>query len=120
MPYVFSKSLILRKVPRKYNEADLHAIFSIFGEVRDIYIPVDKTNGKKKSYAFIEYKELNGAMLAHERVNTKPGLLVDGVVFKVDFAANGRQTPDTMRSRMPSTEAWEECAVISSPYSVQV
>lgn len=113
MPYVFSKSLILRKIPRKYNEQDLMAIFTIFGEVRDIYIPIDKTTGKKKSFAFIEYKELNGAMVAHERVNTKPGLLVDGVVFKVDFAANGRQSPDTMRSRMPSTEVWEEC--VSSP-----
>jgi RNA recognition motif-containing protein len=119
MPYVFSKSLILRKIPRKYNETDLMSIFSIFGEVRDIYIPVDKTTGKKKSYAFIEYKELNGAMVAHERVNTKPGLLVDGVVFKVDFAANGRQSPDTMRSRMPSTEAWEEC-VSSSTYPIPV
>ncbi len=108
MPYVFSKSLILRKIPRKYNENDLLSIFSIFGEVRDIYIPVDKITGKKKSYAFIEYKELSGAMTAHERVNSKPGLLVDGVVFKVDFAANGRQSPDSMRSRMPSIEAWEE------------
>ncbi len=109
MPFIFSKSLILRKIPRRYTETDLLAIFSIFGEVRDIYIPVNRMTGKKSSYAFIEYKELTGAMTAHERINSKPGLIVDGVIFKVDFAANGRQAPDAMRSRMPSTEAWEEC-----------
>lgn len=109
MPFVFSKSLILRKIPRRYTESDLKAIFSIFGEVRDIYIPVNRLTGKKFSYAFIEYKEISGAMTAHERVNSKPGLIVDGVIFKVDFAANGRQDPDTMRTRMPSMEAWEDC-----------
>ncbi len=119
MPFVFSKSLILRKVPRRYTESDLKAIFSIFGEVRDIYIPVNRLTGKKFSYAFIEYTELNGAMTAHEKVNSKPGLIVDGVVFKVDFAANGRQAPETMRSRMPSTEEWEEC-VSSTSYTVSV
>ncbi len=106
-----SKSLILSRIPRRYTEDDLKTLFNdFFGEVRDVYCPLDQSTGRKHRYAFIEFKRLEDAIKCHKQINSEAGILLDGVILRVDYARNGRQSPDNMRCRMPSVEVWEECA----------
>ncbi len=122
-----SKSLILSRIPRRYTEDDLKTLFNdFFGEVRDVYCPVDQSTGRKQRYAFIEFKRLEDAIKCYRTVNSETGILLDGVILRVDYARNGRQAPASMRDRwvsspllsdaasgicdrMPSIEAWAEC-----------
>ena len=114
MPTTFaaiSKSLILSRIPRRYTEDDLKTLFNdFFGEVRDVYCPIDQSTGRKNRYAFIEFKRLEDAMKCYKTVNSDAGILLDGVILRVDYARNGRQTSSNMRGRIPSIEAWMECA----------
>lgn len=97
MPFAVSKSLILRRIPRKYTEDDLKTLFTnFFGDVRDVYCPVDKFTGRKSTYAFIEFISLENAMECFKQINGTPGMLLDGVILRVDFAKNGRKTPIDM------------------------
>jgi RNA recognition motif-containing protein len=123
-----SKSLILSRIPRRYTEDDLKTLFNdFFGEVRDVYCPLDQSTGRKHRYAFIEFKRLEDAIKCYKQINSEAGILLDGVILRVDYARNGRQSPNNMRDkwvsgpllsdaasgicdRMPSVEVWEECA----------
>lgn len=95
-----SKSLLLRRIPRRYTEDDLKTLFTdFFGEVRDVYCPVNQATGTKERYAFIEFIKLSDSIKCFKAINSDAGILLDGVVLRVDFARNGRQQPATMRMR---------------------
>lgn len=98
LPAAYSKSLLLRKVPRRSTEADIRTVFETFGPVRDIYIPVNFTTGKKEPYAFVEFMELRDAIKAHTYLKENE-LLLEGIILRTDFARNGRRSSDEMISR---------------------
>lgn len=90
-----SKSLLLRKVPRRISEADLKTVFETWGPVRDVYIPMNITKGRKESYAFIEFQELAHAIAAFNFLKNNE-MLLEGVILRTDFARNGRRSPVDM------------------------
>ena len=90
-----SKSLLLRKVPRRISEADLKTVFETWGTVRDVYIPMNMTKGRKESYAFIEFQELAHAIAAFNFLKNNE-MLLEGVILRTDFARNGRRSPVDM------------------------
>ncbi len=94
----FSKSLLLRKVPRRSTESDIRAVFEGFGSVRDVYIPTNVTTGRKETYAFIEFTELRDAITAYNFLKDTE-ILLEGIILRADFARNGRRSPEEMVQR---------------------
>jgi RNA recognition motif-containing protein len=90
-----SKSLLLRKVPRRISETDLKTVFETWGAVRDVYIPMNVTKARKESYAFIEFQELAHAIAAFNFLKNNE-MLLEGVILRTDFARNGRRSPVDM------------------------
>lgn len=112
LPNAYSKSLLLRKVPKGYTEADIRTVFETFGAVRDIYIPINYATGKKELYAFVEFMELRGAIKAHYYLKENE-LLIDGIILLTDFARNGRRSSHEMVVR-PAVPAAVGQTTISS------
>ena len=92
----YSKSLLLRKVPRRSNETDIRTVFEAFGPIRDVYIPKNFATGRRETYAFIEYIELSDAMKAFSFLQTNE-MLLEGIILRADFARNGRRSAIDMR-----------------------
>jgi FUS-interacting serine-arginine-rich protein 1 len=99
----YSKSLLLRKVPRRSTIDDIKTIFESFGAVRDVYIPVNVTTGRKETYAFIEFEALKDSMKAYEYFSTNE-MLLEGIILRVDYAKNGRRSPEQMVVRPAAAE----------------
>jgi len=99
-----SKSLLLRKVPRRISEADLKTVFETWGTVRDVYIPINMTKGRKESYAFIEFQELAHAIAAFNFLKNNE-MLLEGVILRTDFARNGRRSPVDMLASVAAVAA---------------
>ncbi len=91
----YSKSLLLRKVPRRSTIDDIKTVFETFGPIRDIYIPVNLASGRKETYAFIEFENLKSSMKAFEYFSTNE-MLLEGIILRVDYAKNGRRSPEQM------------------------
>jgi RNA recognition motif-containing protein len=90
-----SKSLLLRKVPRRCTIEDIRAVFEAFGAVRDVYIPMNFSTGRKETYAFIEYESLKDSMKAFDYL-TKNEMLLEGIILRIDYARNGRRSVEQM------------------------
>lgn len=93
----YSKSLLLRKVPRRSTEADIRTVFETFGPVRDVYIPKNFDTGRRETYAFIEFMELRDAIQAFSFLQANE-MLLEGIILRADFARNGRRSPFDMRA----------------------
>lgn len=92
----YSKSLLLRKAPRRSTESDIRTVFETFGPVRDVYIPKNYDSGKRETYAFIEFIELRDAIRAFSFLQENE-MLLEGIILRADFARNGRRSPFDMR-----------------------
>jgi FUS-interacting serine-arginine-rich protein 1 len=91
-----SKSIAIRFIGTKANEADLREIFGMFGGVRDIYLPKDFRSGAPSGRAFVEFCSSEEALAAAFGVS---GLVLDGVVLQAELARGDRKSADSMRSR---------------------
>jgi RNA recognition motif-containing protein len=94
----YSKSLLLRKVPRRSSENDIQTVFETFGPVRDVYIPKNFETGKRETFAFIEFIELRDAIKAFSFLQENE-MLLEGIILRADFARNGRRSPVDMGVR---------------------
>jgi RNA recognition motif-containing protein len=64
-------------------QADLEAAFAAAGEVREVAIPVDRTTGQPRGFAFVTMANAEGAANAISQLN---GATVDGREIRVDEA----------------------------------
>ncbi len=115
----YSKSLLLRKVPRRSTIDDIKTIFESFGAVRDVYIPVNVTTGRKETYAFIEFEALKDSMKAYEYFSTNE-MLLEGIILRVDYAKNGRRSPEQMVARPSAAGPSAPAAEPAAPTSHQI
>ncbi len=70
-------------------------MFEAFGAVRDVYIPMNFSTGRKETYAFIEYESLKDSMKAFDYL-TKNEMLLEGIILRIDYARNGRRSVEQM------------------------
>ncbi|XP_053479479.1 RNA-binding protein 28 [Ictalurus furcatus] len=83
--------LIIRNLSFKCSEADLKEVFSKYGTVLDAKIPL-KPDGKKRGFAFVQFKNIQEAGKALKATNLKEikdrQVAVDWAVSKDKYVAN--------------------------------
>lgn len=71
-------------------EDTLRALFEEFGELTDLYIPLDRYSGRPRGFAFVTMKKDNVA----NAIGATDGLEVDGRILRVNEAQpKGYSTP---------------------------
>ncbi|KRY30339.1 Serine/arginine-rich splicing factor 12, partial [Trichinella spiralis] len=107
-------SLYIRNVPYEARDDELRAMFSKYGPVRDVYIPLDYYTRRPRGFAYIEYpfnyyillqevELIKHLCLAIYRVRNWALLYFlngyHGSDLEVEFAKGDRKTPREMRSK---------------------
>ena len=93
-----STSLLVRNIDARTSTDELRKVFEAFGEIRDIYTPLDHHSKKPRGFGFIEFREVADARKACEQLN---GATVGESIIEVVVAQQRRKSPTTMR-RMQS------------------
>lgn len=78
------KRLIIRNLSFKASEEDLKKLFSHYGEVLDVKIPINEA-GKKRGFAFVQFKDTKAQIKAIKELNFKK---IYGRPIAVDFAVD--------------------------------
>ena len=73
---------------------ELRPLFEKYGQVGDIYIPMDRERRESRGFAFVRYYSEREAQKAMDRLD---GSVIDGREIRIQFARYGR--PDSSRSR---------------------
>ncbi len=69
--------LFVGNIPFKLNESDLEQLFSDWGKVVSVAIPVDRDTGRKRGFAFVEMSSEAEAEAAIQNMN---GQVVEGLI----------------------------------------
>ncbi|UJR37713.1 hypothetical protein I4U23_030408 [Adineta vaga] len=91
-----SASLYIRGLAEKVRYDDLKKIFSRYGRIVDITLPLDYYTRDAKGYGFVEYEESRDAEEARHALDRYRLL---GRELEVEFARGDRKTPSEMRAR---------------------
>ncbi|CAF1003573.1 unnamed protein product [Didymodactylos carnosus] len=91
-----SASLYIRNVSERARYEDLKRLFSRYGKIVDITVPLDYYTRDAKGYAFVEFEE---ARDAEEALYALDHYRLLGRELEVEFARGDRKTPSEMRAR---------------------
>jgi len=89
-----SVSLFIRNVSDECRQEDLKDEFSRFGEVSDVYIPLDYYSKRPRGFAYVQFEHVRDAEDALDRMDQK---VICGKKLQVQFAAGDRKAPHQMR-----------------------
>mmetsp|Transcript_19162 Transcript_19162/g.16402 ORF Transcript_19162/g.16402 Transcript_19162/m.16402 type:complete len:189 (-) Transcript_19162:114-680(-) len=87
-------SLIIRNLNYDTSPQHVRSLFSRYGEIRDVYLPLDYNTGRPRGFGFVEFCDHRDVI---EAKNGMDGKVVDGNAIQVDVAQRGRKSPRTMR-----------------------
>ena len=90
--------LFVCKLNSVTTDEDLELIFSRFGAIKECSIVRDHRTGASMQYAFIEFAEERGCLLAYEKMNN---VLIDDRRIKVDFSQSVAQIWNKFRRGKP-------------------
>jgi hypothetical protein len=95
------KSLLIKNLSTKTTGFQLREIFSRYGFVRDVYIPVNHTTGEKCNYAFIEIHPI----VDIEKIikDMSQFSVLNGRSMQVQIAISGRRSATEMKERYTTT-----------------
>ncbi|MCQ2817180.1 MAG: RNA-binding protein with serine-rich domain 1 [archaeon] len=74
--------LVVQGLTKNVNKAHLKEIFGNYGEINEVYFPIDNSTRLNKNYAFVEFKDLNDAEKASLFMD---GGQIDGVFIKTEI-----------------------------------
>ncbi len=95
------KSLLVKNLAIKTTGFQLREIFSRYGFVRDVYIPVNHTTGEKCNYAFIEIHPIVDIdKILHDMSQFS---ILNGRSMHVQIAISGRRSATEMKERYTTT-----------------
>lgn len=89
-------SLLIRGIGPNTGIGELRSIFEKYGQVKDVYIPMDFHTRVPKPFAFVEFFDGRDARDAKEALDHSE---IDGRQVGVLFARKGRTQPTEMRAR---------------------
>merc|ERR1711962_1400815 len=89
-------SVYVRNLHHECRQDDLHKIFSKYGEVTDVYIPLDYHTRQPRGFAYIQFTHLEDA---EDSVYYIDGTSLFGRALEVQVAQSDRKTPSQMRYR---------------------
>ena len=81
-----SRRLLVRNLPPTSSRDLLHSFFSRYGELREVFIPVDPTTKKQRAFGFVEFKNLADANTVYDSVKE-----IDGQKIQVVFVEAKRE-----------------------------
>jgi RNA recognition motif-containing protein len=70
-------------------KAEVQNLFSEIGEIRDVYLPMDRQSGRPRGFAFVEYASDEDAAKAIEKYN---GYQLSGRALRVNAAEDRPRT----------------------------
>ena len=89
-----STSVLVRRVNFRSSSEDLKKAFSEFGEVLDVYLPLDYHSRRPRGFGFVQFAKLEDAEAA---IRSLDGTEIDGSRVEVVLAQQNRKSPGTMR-----------------------
>eukprot|EP00916_Digyalum_oweni_P024119 GHVL01039903.1.p1 GENE.GHVL01039903.1~~GHVL01039903.1.p1 ORF type:complete len:159 (-),score=35.67 GHVL01039903.1:526-960(-) len=89
-------SLLIRNLRYEVSPEELRETFEEFGEVRDVYIPLDYYARRPRGFGFVEFRDDEDARYALKKMDRKK---VHGQEITVQLAQERRKSPETMRER---------------------
>jgi FUS-interacting serine-arginine-rich protein 1 len=95
-------SLFIRNVPEEARQEELRSMFSKYGPVSDVYIPLDYYTRRHRGFAYIQFEDARDAEDAVYNLNR---VRYCGRELDVEFARGDRKTPSQMRSRERSVRS---------------
>ncbi|XP_022717211.1 UBP1-associated protein 2C-like [Durio zibethinus] len=85
------RKLFIRGLGSDTTTDGLHSLFSLYGELEEAVVILDKATGKSKGYGFVTFKHVDGALLALK----EPSKKIDGRVTVTQLAAAGNSGANT-------------------------
>ncbi|XP_038899568.1 UBP1-associated protein 2C-like [Benincasa hispida] len=82
---VAQRKLFVRGLGWDTSTEGLRKLFSVYGELEEAVVILDKATGKSKGYGFVTFKHVDGALLALK----EPSKTIDGRVTVTQLAAAG-------------------------------
>lgn len=92
---VESTSVLVRKISFRTSGDDLKKPFAEFGEVTDVYLPLDYHSRRPRGFAFVKFANREDAEAA---IKALDGTDIDGARVEVVLAQESRKSPRTMRT----------------------
>lgn len=89
-------TLYIRNISERVRYEDIKKLFSKYGKISDITMPIDYYSRLPKGYCFIKYEEIRDAEEAQDRLDRQ---LLYGRELEVEFARGDRKSSTEMRSR---------------------
>ncbi|KAK1443494.1 hypothetical protein BgAZ_203700 [Babesia gibsoni] len=89
-------SLLVRNLKYETSPDQLRNVFEKFGEIRDVYLPLDYYTKKPRGFGFVEFFSQTDA---EDAIREMFGYELDGNKIEVFVAKHGRSDPYQMRTR---------------------
>jgi len=89
-------SLLVRNLSYSVRPEDIKALFSRYGDIRDVYIPTDFYSKKPRGFDFVEFFDKRDATAALDNLERHE---MDGRELSVVFAKDRRKSAEEMRPR---------------------
>ena len=92
-------SLYVRNIPYSIRRSELEEVFSRYGEIRDVYIPLDYYTREPRGFAYVEFEDERDAKAALRELD---GVRHFGTTIHIEWAKSDRKTPKQMRMQSGS------------------
>ena len=89
-----STSVLVRHLNYKTSVDELRKVFAEFGEVVDVYLPLDYHTRRPRGFGFVQFSNADDASAARRAVDQTE---IDGSKVEVVIAQQNRKSPGTMR-----------------------
>ncbi|KAI6649359.1 Serine/arginine-rich splicing factor 10-like [Oopsacas minuta] len=89
-------SLFVRNLSYSVKTEELRSIFTKYGPITDVYVPLDFHTQKPRGFAYVQYEDVRDA---EEALHQLDGFHMHGNPLEIQYAEGDRKTPGQMRIR---------------------